>query len=155
MQAPAPHTHYTEEMRVTPEQKLLVQTTFAQVLPIADTAATLFYTRLFELDPTVRAMFKGDMAEQGRKLMTMLKVAVANLDRLDTIVPAVEALGERHVHYGVQARDYDTVAVALLWTLEQGLGDAFTPEAREAWTEVYTVLAQVMQSGSRELVGVA
>lgn len=100
-------------------------------------------------------MFKGNMAEQGRKLMTMLKVAVANLDRLDTIVPAVEALGDQHVHYGVLARDYDTVAVALLWTLEQGLGDAFTPEAREAWTLVYTVLAQVMQSGSRELVGVA
>jgi hemoglobin-like flavoprotein len=95
------------------------------------------------------------MDEQGRKLMMMLKVAVANLDRLDTIVPAVEALGERHVHYGVTTRDYDTVAVALLWTLEQGLGDAFTPAARAAWTEVYTLLAQVMQSGSRELLAVA
>lgn len=140
---------------MTTEQKLLVQTTFAQVLPIADVAATLFYNRLFELDPTVRAMFTGDMEEQGRKLMMMLKVAVANLDRLDTIVPAVEALGERHVHYGVKAHDYNTVAVALLWTLEQGLGDAFTPAAREAWTEVYTMLAQVMQSGARELVAVA
>jgi hemoglobin-like flavoprotein len=142
-------------MHVTTEQKILVQTTFAQVLPIADTAATLFYNRLFDLDPNVRAMFKGDMEEQGRKLMTMLKVAVASLDRLDTIVPAVEALGNRHVHYGVSAQDYDTVAVALLWTLEQGLGDAFTPEVRAAWTEVYTLLAQVMQSGARDLVAAA
>ncbi|HUS15230.1 MAG TPA: globin family protein [Chloroflexia bacterium] len=136
---------------MTPEQKLLVQTSFAQVLPIAGTAATLFYDRLFELDPEVRAMFKGDMEEQKKKLMDMLRVAVANLNRLDTLVPAVEQLGARHERYGVQAGHYATVGAALIWTLEQGLGPAFTPEVREAWVAVYTVLATVMQSPTRVL----
>src|SRR3954452_24569678 len=131
---------------MTPEQKLLVQTSFAQVVPIAGTAATLFYDRLFELDPSLRAMFKGDMEEQKRKLMTMLQVAVANLNRLDTLVPAVQNLGARHVGYGVQPHHYATVGAALLWTLEQGLGPAFTPDVRDAWVAVYTLLADVMQT---------
>jgi len=138
---------------VTPEKVKLVQDSFAQVAPIADTAAALFYGRLFELDPSLRLLFHGDMDEQGRKLMMMLSVAVANLKRIDAIVPAVQALGRRHVGYHVEERHYDTVGEALLWTLEQGLGAAFTPETREAWAEVYTVLANVMKQAAREVEG--
>jgi hemoglobin-like flavoprotein len=102
---------------MTPEQITLVQTSFGQVLPIADTAAALFYQRLFELDPELRPMFRGDMQEQGRKLMAMLKLAIDGLTRLDELVPAVQSLGRRHIGYGVRDQHYDTVAAALLWTL--------------------------------------
>ena len=133
---------------MTPEQKCLVQSSFAHVLPIADTAARLFYGRLFELDPSLRPMFHGDMTEQGKKLMDMLRVAIAGLDRLDRLVPAVQALGRRHVAYGVRDEHYATVAAALLWTLEQGLGDRFTPAHRDAWVAVYTILATTMQEAA-------
>src|SRR3712207_225737 len=103
---------------ITPRQKLLVQQTFADVAPIADVAARLFYARLFELDPSLEALFGGDMEEQGRKLMQMLTVAVRGLDHLDELVPAVRALGRRHVGYGVRDEHYATVGAALLWTLE-------------------------------------
>ena len=96
-------------------------------------------------------MFKGDMAEQGRKLMGMIKIAVNGLEKLDTIVPDVQALGRRHKDYGVANADYNTVATALLWTLGQGLGDAFTPEVESAWTTAYTVLATTMQDAAAEL----
>ena len=130
---------------MTPHQIDLMRTSWAAVEPIADTAATLFYGRLFELDPRARVLFRRtDMAAQGKVLMQTLTVVVKSLDRLDTIVPAVQALGRRHAGYGVQARDYDTVGAALLWTLEQGLGDAFDPATRDAWAEAYGVLASVM-----------
>jgi hemoglobin-like flavoprotein len=135
---------------MTPEKIKLVQDSFEKVEPISEVAAELFYGRLFELDPSVRDMFKGDMKEQGRKLMTMLKVAVANLNRLDQVVPAVQALGRRHAGYYVEERHYDTVGAALLWTLEKGLGDAFTPATRDAWAEVYGVLAETMKAAARE-----
>jgi hemoglobin-like flavoprotein len=140
---------------MTPEQKTLVQESFAKVLPIADVAAELFYGRLFELDPSLRHMFHGDMKEQGRKLMTMIRVAVANLGRLDEIVPAVEALGERHARYGVEDSHYETVGTALIWTLEQGLGDAFTPDTRQAWIEVYGILTSVMQNAAHRSLALA
>jgi hemoglobin-like flavoprotein len=108
----------------------------------------MFYARLFVLDPSLRPLFKGDMAEQGRKLMTMIGTAIANLHRLDSIVPAVRDLGRRHGGYGVQPAHYNTVATALLWTLEQGLGDEFTPATRDAWVECYTVLARTMQEAA-------
>ena len=130
-------------------QVRLVQSTFAKVEPIAEQAAKLFYDRLFELDPSLRPLFKGDMEEQGRKLMALLKVAVNGLDKLDKIVPAVRALGERHASYGVQDSHYDTVGTALLWTLEQGLGDAFTEPVRDAWAETYTLVADVMKDAAR------
>ncbi len=130
-------------------QVRLVQSSFAKVEPIAEQAAKLFYDRLFELDPSVRPLFKGDMEEQGRKLMALLKVAVNGLDKLDKIVPAVRALGERHASYGVQDSHYDTVGAALLWTLEQGLGDAFTESVRDAWAETYTQVADVMKDAAR------
>ena len=133
---------------MTPEQKRLVQSTFARVAPIADSAAALFYARLFDLDPALRPLFTGDMREQGAKLMRMIGMAVAGLDRLDALVPTVRQLGVRHSSYGVRDEHYDTVGAALLWTLEQGLGDAFTPDARDAWTAVYGVLASTMKSAA-------
>jgi hemoglobin-like flavoprotein len=132
----------------TPEQVALVRASFAQVLPIADAAAALFYDRLFALDPSLRPLFRGDLRAQGRALMGMLRVAVNGLDRLDQIVPAVQALGRRHAGYGVRDEHYATVGAALLWTLERGLGAAFTPETRAAWAAAYTLLATVMQEAA-------
>ncbi len=137
---------------MTPEQIALVQANWAAVEPIAPQAADLFYGKLFELDPSLRSMFPEDMAEQKKKLMDMLAVAVKGLTRLDAIVPAVRQLGQRHVKYGVKDEQYGTVAGALLWTLGQGLGDQFTDEAKAAWTEVYTVLATQMQESAAEVV---
>lgn len=135
---------------MTPEQIALVRASFAQVLPIADAAAGLFYDRLFALDPALRPLFRGDLTAQGRALMGMIRVAVNGLDRLEQIVPAVQALGQRHAAYGVKDEHYATVAGALLWTLEQGLGAAFTPATREAWTQAYTLLAATMQTAAAE-----
>jgi hemoglobin-like flavoprotein len=135
---------------LTVHQKTLVQESFAIVAPIADDAAALFYRRLFELDPSLERMFRGDMAEQRRKLMQMLTAAVKGLDRLDQLVPVVQDLGRRHATYGVEDRHYDTVGAALLWTLEKGLGKAFTPETKEAWATVYGILATTMQEAARE-----
>jgi len=126
----------------------LVQDSFARVSPIADTAAALFYSKLFELDPAVKPLFKGDMASQGKVLMQMIATAVGALDRIDSLVPAVQALGQRHARYGVTAAHYDTVGEALLWTLGQGLGPAFTPEVKAAWTETYGLLAGVMKKAA-------
>jgi hemoglobin-like flavoprotein len=133
---------------MTNTQIELVQTTFKSVQPIAETAAELFYKRLFEIDPSLRPMFRGDMQEQGRKLMQMLAVAVAGLTRFDQLLPAVEDMGRRHAGYGVRDEHYATVAQALLWTLEQGLGPAFTSEVREAWTTMYVAIATAMQRGA-------
>ena len=135
---------------MTPEQKDLVQSTFADVAPIADTAAKLFYSKLFELDPELKPLFKGDMEEQGRKLMKIIGTAVNGLDKLDEIVPVVEDLGKRHVDYGVKDKDYNTVGTALLWTLKQGLDSKFTPEVEEAWTVVYTLLADTMKTAAAQ-----
>lgn len=140
---------------MTPHQKTLVQETFALVTPIADEAGLLFYDRLFQLDPRLRMLFHGDMREQVRKLMQMLAVAVRGLDHLETIVPAVRSLGQRHVRYGVTEADFETVGAALLWTLEQGLGSAFTAEVREAWATVYGVLANTMLEGMQEELALA
>jgi len=135
---------------LTSTQKTLVQESFARIAPIADAAAALFYGRLFELDPSLQRLFRGDMAEQRKKLMHMLTAAVKGLDHLDRLVPVVQDLGRRHVAYGVKDAHYDTVGAALLWTLEQGLEDAFTPETAEAWATVYTLLATTMKEAARE-----
>src|SRR5688572_19919764 len=131
---------------MTPEKIELVQSSFKKVVPIAGTAADLFYGRLFEIAPEVRPMFPEDLKEQKVKLMGMLGTAVGNLHQLETILPAVKALGERHKGYGVTAAHYAPVGAALLWTLEKGLGSDFTPEVKAAWTETYTALAGVMTS---------
>ena len=135
---------------MTPDQKLLVQESFRRVAPIADTAAELFYARLFELDPSLRSLFRADIREQGRKLMQVLAVAVNGLDNLDALVPTVQALGRRHAAYGVRPEHFDTVGAALLWTLERGLGAAFTPEVRDAWAAVYELLSSVMRTSLQQ-----
>ena len=133
---------------MTPQQIDLIQQSWAGVVPIQDTAAGLFYQRLFVLDPQVRPMFNGDMSEQGRKLMKMLGAIVNSLDKLDALVPAAQDLARKHVAYGVRAEHYDTVGAALLWTLEQGLGPAFTYDTRDAWAEAYGILSQVMKDAA-------
>jgi len=135
---------------MTPEQKALVQQTFTQVLPISEQAAAMFYERLFQLDPSLRPLFKSDIREQGKKLMQMIGYCVGKLNTLDEIVPAVKELGRRHAAYGVKTDAYQTVGAALLWTLEQGLGPAFTPAVKAAWAEVYGVLAGTMQAGAAQ-----
>jgi hemoglobin-like flavoprotein len=133
---------------MTETQIRLVQDSFAAIAPIADDAATLFYRRLFEIDPSLQQMFKGDMREQRRKLMQMLTAAVKGLDRIDRLVPVVEDLGRRHAGYGVTDEHYNTVGEALLWTLEAGLGVAFTPSVRDAWATVYGLLAFTMKNAA-------
>lgn len=141
-----PQEEPKQEGPLTLKQKDLVQSSWEQVVPIADTAAELFYGKLFELDPEVKPLFaESDMKEQGKKLMQMISVAVKGLDNLGELVPAVQKLGERHNGYGVKAEHYDTVGAALLDTLEKGLGEAFTAETKEAWTITYTTLAGVMK----------
>lgn len=134
---------------MTPQQIVLVQESWKQVVPIKDKAAELFYGKLFEMDPNVQSLFEGDMVEQGKKLMTMINAAVAGLSRVEAIVPVVQELGKRHAGYGVKDADYDTVGSALLWTLEAGLGPAFTPEVKDAWGTVYGVLAGTMKDAAK------
>lgn len=134
-------------MALSVEQKQLVQNSFIRVAVISDQVAELFYSRLFELAPSVQPLFKGDMHEQGRKLMQMLATVISGLNELETLVPHIEALGKRHVAYGVKEEHYGMVGEVLLWTLEQGLGDDFTPDVKAAWAEVYTVLAHTALSG--------
>jgi hemoglobin-like flavoprotein len=131
---------------MTPEQIALVQSSFKSVAPIAAKAADLFYNRLFEIAPEVRQMFPADLSGQKFKLITMLATAVNNLHQLDAILPAVRDLGSRHRNYGVTAEHYAPVGAALLWTLEQGLGSAFTTDVKAAWGEAYSTLAGAMQS---------
>ena len=133
---------------MTPHDKQLVQESFAKVAPIADQAAALFYQNLFDRDPAIKDLFRGDMVEQGRKLMQMIAAAVKGLDRLDSLVPVVQDLGRRHLKYGVLPQHYDTVGAALIETLATGLGPAFTPEVRRAWLAVYGVLATTMKDAA-------
>nr|VFK14127.1 MAG: Hemoglobin-like flavoprotein [Candidatus Kentron sp. LPFa] len=138
---------------MTPTQIALVKNTWEKVESIADIAAQLFYGRLFELDPSVRLLFTGDMKEQGAKLMKMIGVAVNAVDEIDTIIEAVRSSGRRHVGYGVEEKHYETVGEALLWTLEKGLGDEFTPEVKDAWAVLYNEVASIMKGAAREVSG--
>lgn len=133
---------------MTPEQIDLVQSTWAKVAPSAAQVADLFYARLFNIAPEVRPLFTTDRAEQGKKLTQTLAVAVNGLTKLDTIVGAVQDLGVRHLDYGVVDEHYESVGAALLWTLEEGLGEDFTPEVKEAWTKTYVTLATVMKEAA-------
>lgn len=134
---------------MTPEHIVLVQSSFKSVAPIAAKAADLFYDRLFEIAPEVRQLFPANLSGQKVKLMGMLATAVNHLHQLDAILPAVRQLGERHKGYGVSAHHYAPVGAALLWTLEQGLGSAFTPEVRAAWSAAYATLAETMSQTER------
>lgn len=133
---------------MTPRQIALVQKTWNQVLPVRNIAAELFYTKLFALDPALQALFRSNMRHQGDKLMAMISIAVQRLDRLDPIVPMLEDLGRRHVTYGARDSHYETVGVALLWTLERALGERCTPEVKRAWVAAYTTLTQTMKTAA-------
>ena len=135
---------------MTPEKINLVKSSWEKVIPISETAAELFYGKLFELEPGVRSMFKGDMKEQGRKLMAMLNIAVNALDKLEIIVPILQQMGKRHVAYGVEDEHYDIVGEALIWTLAAGLKDDFTEDTKAAWIDVYTLVADTMKSAAAE-----
>jgi hemoglobin-like flavoprotein len=129
---------------VTPDQVKAIQDSFKLVAPISDQAAAIFYGRLFEIAPAVKPLFRGDMTEQGRKLMATLGVVVNSLGNLEAVLPAASALAKRHVDYGVKAEDYTPVGAALLWTLQQGLGEHWTPQLEEAWGAAYTLLSGYM-----------
>jgi nitric oxide dioxygenase len=131
---------------MTPEQVKLVQESFSKVVPIADQAAVIFYDRLFEVAPSVKAMFPADMTEQRKKLMATLGVVVNGLSNLESILPAASALATRHVSYGAKPEHYPVVGGALLWTLEKGLGEAWTPAVAAAWTAAYGTLSTFMIS---------
>lgn len=138
---------------MTSYQTQLVQQTFSQVatLPV-DVVGSLFYNRLFIIAPEVKSMFsRTTTPEQSRKLLTMLSYIVSRLDQSDQLVNEVEKLAQRHVRYGVQDRHYDQVGDALLWTLEQGLGEAWTVEVKEAWIACYTLLSGVMLRASSQV----
>jgi hemoglobin-like flavoprotein len=128
----------------------LVQASFELVRPIADQASETFYSRLFEIAPHLKPMFKGDMRKQGAMLMSTLGLAVGSLNKLETILPAVRSLGKRHAGYGVTAEHYQPVAEAFLWTLENYLGEDFTPELKEAWVAAYMTLAGAMIAAAEE-----
>src|SRR5215475_13959819 len=135
---------------MTPYQIELVQSSFNLIRAEIESAAMVFYNRLFQLDPSLRAMFHQPQQEQARKLAHVLTVVVSSLSRPETILPVVQELGRRHVTYEVQPKHYVTVGDALLWTLQAGLGDAFTQEVREAWTAAYLFLASTMQRAVAE-----
>jgi hemoglobin-like flavoprotein len=129
---------------MTPDQIKAIQESFTKVMPISEQAAALFYGRLFEIAPAVKPLFRGDIKEQGRKLMATLAVVVNGLSNLPAVLPAASALAKRHIAYGVKAGDYKPVGAALLWTLERGLGEQWTPELAAAWGSAYTVLSDFM-----------
>lgn len=135
---------------LTERQQQLIRASFESMLPIQEAATALFYQRLFTLDPRLGALFNGDMNEQGRELMAMIRRVVDHLHCLGRLVPALRGLGRRYDSYGVTGRDYDTVAAALIWSLEQELGADFTAETRQAWTICYGILADEMKSAAKE-----
>src|SRR5262245_50862170 len=134
---------------MTPAELALVQTSFKSVAPIADKAADLFYGRLFEIAPEVRRLFPEDLSGQKKKLMGMLATAITNLHQLEKIIPAVQDLGRRHVGYGVTVAHYKPVGEALIWTLDKGLGEAFTPAVKGAWVSAYTTLTGAMTAAAK------
>ena len=140
---------------MTTRQIVLIQDSWKLVTPIANTAGQIFYKRLFDQTPTLRSLFRGDLSEQIKKLMTMLTVIVNGLTRLEQIVPAAQKLAVKHIDYGVRIEYYDAVGSALLWTLEQGLGEAWNQELAEAWAEAYGTLSGVMIAAHQEALQAA
>jgi hemoglobin-like flavoprotein len=128
----------------------LLRVSLQRLVPMADAVAEMFYGRLFVLDPALRGLFRGEMRAQGRKLFSVLQVAVQNVDRLEAIAPVLQGLGRRHVGYGVRDVDYETVRSALLWTLQHALGDELTPATAAAWADVYDMVAGVMRAAARD-----
>ncbi len=136
---------------MTPDQTRIVQTTWQNLVPVADVAARLFYGRLFELDPALRQLFHGvDLEVQQNSLTNVLAHVIGHLDNLDALVPDIQALGRRHAGYGVTDEHYEVVGAALIWTLEQGLRPNWTPEVKAAWTAAYTLLSNVMRQAAHQ-----
>ena len=135
---------------MTTQQVALVQSSFGLVMPILESATRMFYDRLFEIDPSLRRMFRSPQEDQARKLAHVLTVVVKALNRPEQILPVVEDLGRRHSVYGVRPEHYATVGAALLWTLERGLGEAFSDDVREAWAAAYALLSSTMQRAAAE-----
>jgi len=136
---------------MTPRQIEIVKLSFAKIMPFKDQAAELFYCRLFELDPSLRLMFRSDLTEQKQKLMVAIAMVVTNLEKMDSLLPTVRELGRRHKTYGVRNRHYDVVGAALLWTLEIGMGSGWTNELAEAWKDAYGRVAKAMIEGADSL----
>lgn len=135
-------------MPLSAQQIQLIQRSFRKVEPIADQAAAIFYAKLFEYDPSLRGMFKTDLADQGKKLMSVLKVAVDSLNDLEKLVPVLQKMAKKHVSYGVKMDDYTPVGNALIYTLQTGLGADFTPDTKAAWVAVYKVIAHTMREAA-------
>ena len=129
---------------MTPDQVKLVQQSFAEVAPIADTAAEIFYGRLFDIAPSVKSLFPADLTEQRSKLMATLAAVVTGLSNLPSVLPVASALAKRHVGYGARPEHYSAVGEALVWTLARGLGPQWTPEVAAAWTSAYATLSSFM-----------
>ncbi len=133
---------------ISNRQKMLIRLSFEALKPIVDEAGALFYNRMFAVDPSLKRLFRSTPEEQGRILMHVISMAVSSLDHIETLIPDLENLGARHVGYGVRDEHYDTVGVCLLWTLEQGLGEAFTDDVRDAWAVLYGMVAGSMLRGA-------
>ncbi len=141
---------------MTPKQIEIIRETWQKVVPIGDVATELFYSRLFEIDPSVRPLFsKADLPLQRRKLLQALNAVIESIENLETVVPTLQDLGRRHVGYGVKDAQYDSVGGALLWTLEKGLGEAWSEEAAEAWASAYALIANTMIDAGKEISGPA
>lgn len=137
---------------MTGDQIELVQESFAHVLPADAGAAHTFYDQLFTLAPETRALFHGDIDDQGRKLFLTLAAVVDALDQLEKVVPVARALAIRHVGYGVEERHYSIVGVALIETLRGALGPRFDTATEAAWTSAYAILSGVMIAAANEAV---
>ncbi|MEP7155811.1 MAG: globin family protein [Betaproteobacteria bacterium] len=143
--------HLFPGSNMSPYQIVLVKQSFERLRPISMVAAEIFYDKLFEIDPSLRSMFKGDMKRQGSMLMSMIDAAVRGLDNPHALIPMLKSMGARHSHYGVQDVHYATVGNAFLHTLEIGLGEDFIPDVRDAWLKVYGLIASTMLEGAREV----
>lgn len=137
---------------MTPRQRKLVKDSFAKILPISDCVSTLFYIRLFELDPKLKQLFVRDMETQGRELMRFIAGIINSLDDFESAVPRIETLGKKHVLYGVKDHHYDTVRLALMWSLEQGLDSDLNDETKMAWNTVYDLVSGAMKAASTGMV---
>jgi hemoglobin-like flavoprotein len=139
-------------LAVNAREMEIVRGDWEKVEPLGDAVGTLFYERLFALDPGARSLFPADMAEQKQKLARMIGAAVYGLDDPEVLGPILQLLGRKHARLGVSEQHYETVGTALLWTLRQGLGEAFGPENEAAWASVYRVLANEMQAPGLGLI---
>ncbi|HKC25145.1 MAG TPA: globin domain-containing protein [Thermoanaerobaculia bacterium] len=135
---------------MTPEQRMLVKETFPDIRQIAIPVSLLFYGRLFDLDPSLRALFHIDMTEQSEKLMSMLDAIVGSLDSFEEMRPVLRELGQRHVEYGVKESHYATLGSALVWAFAQALEPNFNDSVREAWGAVLGEVSREMLAGAAE-----